>query len=396
MLMLWHLASGYVRVLVTGFGIERFLNMVAFHGVYLWDIERVPDGIYLNVSIKGFKMLKTYSRKTKCRTKIIEKNGLPFLVFRYRRRKLLMGGVLFFVLGLFMLSSFVWRIEIIGNETVHSESVSAFLHENGLHIGTPKWRMNELEIQASIMSNFPEISWADVHTRGTRTTVMIAEAIPPQEIIDRTLPAHVVAVNDGLITSIVTASGAPVVRQGDVVRAGELLVSGELELDPENPESPRVYVHAYAEVWAKRYHPIEFTVPLTYSARVYTGRIIRHRELHFLFAENARLPLPRGRFRFESYERVTTHHQPGVGGDYPLPVVLVTEHFAEFIPEERERTVEMAKEIAQVMITGRIMREFDFAIDVIAREVEFEEVDGGVIARALITTHERIDKQVGL
>jgi len=391
---LWQHSKGFVRIKVTGFGLERFLNMAAFRGIYMWDVQRVPEGVTLSVSIPGFKMLKGCGRKTKCRTKIIEKHGLPFILHRYRKRKLLMGGILFFILGMFALSSFVWRIDIVGNESLSQESVMAFVNEQGLHIGAPKWNLQDTAIQQSILSHFPELSWADVYTRGTRTTIMLSEALPPQSVVDRQTPAHVIAASDGLITSIATASGAPMVRQNDIVRQGELLVSGILELDPNMPGTALVYVHAYAEVWARRYYPIEFAVPLTYTERIFTGRTVRHRALNFLFIQNAVLPLPRGAVPFESYERVTTRRQPGVSGDYPLPVVLITDHIAEFMPESRTRTIEEAKELADRMITGRIIREFDFAIDIIGREVHFSETEDALIVSALITTHERIDRQI--
>jgi len=390
----WQYVKGYVRIQITGFGLERFLNMAAYHGVFLWDVQRTPKGAELNVTIKGFKMLKGFAKKTKCRTKIVKKNGLPFLLHRYRKRKLLMSGVAFFVLGLFLLSSFVWRIEIEGNETIANDTVLVFLEEQGLRIGAPKFRLNDRELQQLLLTNFAEISWADVHTRGTRTIIRLAEALPPQEVIDRQTPTHVVATADGLITHVITWGGAPMVKQGDVVREGEMLVSGILEIEPDMPGSALVYVHAHAEVWARRYHPIEFAVPFTYSEKVFTGQTATNRTLRLLFLGNRGINLPGGRNSFASYDRITTHHQPGVSGSYPLPIIMAVTHYAEFVWTPRTRTTDEAKELAERMITGRIIREFDFAIDVIEKRIDFHETAEALQVRALIITHERIDRQV--
>jgi len=390
----WQNIKGYVRIRVTGFGLERFLNMAAYRGVYLWDVVRTPQGVELNVTIKGFKMLKGCAKKTKCRTKIIKKNGVPFLLYRYRKRKLLMGGVAFFLLGLFILSSFIWRIEIEGNETLSHDTVMVFLEEQGLRVGAPKFILNNRAIQQSLLNNFAEISWADVHTRGTRTTVRLAEALPPQEILDRRTPAHIVATAEGLITNVITWSGAPMVRQGDVVREGELLVSGILELVPDTPGTPLVYAHAQAEVWARRYHPIEFTVSLAYSEKNFTGKTATSHTLQLLFFRNRRITLPGGGNSFASYDRITTYHQPGVSGNYPMPVVLITTHYSEFVWQQRTRTVDEAKNLADRMITGRIIREFDFGIDIIDRQIIFHETPDALQVSALIITHERIDRQV--
>ncbi|MCL2285846.1 MAG: sporulation protein YqfD [Firmicutes bacterium] len=396
MLNTFQYAKGYVRIKITGFGLERFMNMAAFRGVYLWDVQRTPDGVELNVTIKGFEMLKGCARKTMCRTRIIQKNGLPFLLHRYRKRKLLMGGVAFFVLGLFFLSSFVWRIEIEGNETLSHNTVMVFLEEQGLRVGAPKFRLSDKRLQQSLLTNFTEISWANVHTRGTRTVVQLAEALPPQEIINRQIPTHVVAAAEGLITNVITWSGAPIVKQGDVVREGEMLISGILELEPDTPGTPLVYVHAYAEVWARRYYPIEFTVPFTYSEKFFTGQTATTRSLQLLFLKNKRITLPRGGNTFTSYDKITTHHQPGVSGNYPLPVVLAVTHYREFVWIPRTRTAEEAKALAEAMITGRIIREFDFATDIVDRRVDFYETTDALQVRALITTHQRIDRQIAI
>ena len=389
-------AKGYVRIRVTGFSLERFLNMAAHHGIYIWDARPTPEGVELNVTIQGFKLLKKCAQKTRSKTRIIGKNGLPFILHRYRKRKLLMGGVAFFLLGIFLLSSFVWRIDIEGNEALPQEAVMVFLESQGLRVGAPKLRVRDRDLQQSLLNNFPEISWADVHTRGTRTTVLLAEALPPQAVLDRHTPAHVVANTNGLITSVIAWSGAPMVRQGDVVREGELLVSGALELVPDTPDSPMVYVHAQAEVWARRYHAIEFTLPLTYQEKSFTGNTTTSRRLNFLGSGNFGINLPGGNNSFTSYDKITTYRQPGVSGNYPMPLVLVATHFSEFVWAQRTRTLDEAKELANQMVTSRILREFDFGIDIIDRHVTFEESGDTLLVVASIVTHERIDRQVPL
>ena len=393
LLGLWQFTKGYVRLQITGFSVERFLNMAAYRGVYLWDVERTPEGVHANVTIQGFKRLKGCARKTKCRTKIIGKNGLPFIAYRYRKRKLLLGGVAFFVLSMFVLSSFIWHIDIVGGEGVSHAAIYTFLETQGLRTGSFKPRLDTKDLQRELLNHFDELSWAYIHTKGTRTTIMIAEAIPRQPIVDRHTPTHVVASQNGLITGIATSSGTPLVRQNDVVRAGEMLVSGIIELGVDTGMPSTVYVHAYAEVWARRYHNIEFTVPLVYAQKAYTGRVATRRTLQLLFVGNFRLGIPRN-VSFDSYDRTTTRSQPGVGGDYPLPFILITDRYTEFAWETRTRTIQEAKELADRMLTNRIMREFDFGIDIIDRHVELQETTDALVVAARITTHERIDQQV--
>ena len=37
-LALWYYLHGYVMITVSGFSVERFVNMATFRGIYLWNI----------------------------------------------------------------------------------------------------------------------------------------------------------------------------------------------------------------------------------------------------------------------------------------------------------------------------------------------------------------------
>jgi len=384
--------KGYVRVQATGFNIERFINMAAFHGVYIWDAQCTPAGIEFNVSIKGFKKLKISARKTKCRTKIIKKYGLPFFIFRYRKRKILALGILFFVLGLFLLSSFIWRIDIEGNDRLATETMMVFLEENGLSVGAFKPRINEADLQQALLLSFQEINWVEIHTRGTRTIIEVSESLPLPPEINRQIPTNVYATEDGLVTRVTTWGGAPMVKQGDIVRQGDLLVSGRLELSPDMPDNQIVYVHAQAEVWARRYHPMEFSVPFVQQEKAFTGETFTTR--HFLLLGNYQVNLPNSGNPFVSYDRITTYSQPGANGNFPLPIVMGTSLYSEFMWQERSLTLDEAVMLAETMITNRLLREFDINIDIINKRIEYKESTDALLVSALITTHERIDKQV--
>ena len=59
--------------------------------------ETKNSKISLKISIKGFKHLRPVARKTRCRVRIVEKRGLPFIVSRYKERKTFVLGLAVFV-----------------------------------------------------------------------------------------------------------------------------------------------------------------------------------------------------------------------------------------------------------------------------------------------------------
>ena len=68
---------------------------------------------------------------------IKQKNGLPFILYRYKKRKLFLGFFLLLIIGLGILSNFIWNIDITCNEEINQEEIKQLLNKNGLIIGTP-------------------------------------------------------------------------------------------------------------------------------------------------------------------------------------------------------------------------------------------------------------------
>ena len=90
--------TGYVEILVTGEAPERFVNMAAGRGIYLWDITRVSgNSIVLKVRLGAVRPLRHIARRTKCRFRISRRVGLHFFYQRLLRRKTMAFGLLFFL-----------------------------------------------------------------------------------------------------------------------------------------------------------------------------------------------------------------------------------------------------------------------------------------------------------
>ena len=386
-LWLWKNIKGYVTIEVTGFTVERFINMAARRGIYLWDITYTPSGVSMNVSIEGFKLLRECARKTKCKYRITKKNGVPFTIYKYRKRKILMGGILFFIALIYFLSSFVWLIDVKGNERILREDLIAFCKQQGLHIGAFKYRIDNKQLKTNLLNNFHDISWVDVHIRGTRAVIQLTETIPTRQVIDKDTPSNVIAAKDGLITSIVTGAGKPLVKQNDVVREGDILVSGEFMVEGDNGQIFK-QVHAYSEVWAKMYTEINLEVPLTYDVKEYTGN---SRRMFSMQVFGRDIDLFHSGIGFLNYDRSVNHTQLRFGEDYPLPVIWQTITYREFEPASRTRTIEEAGELAEKMLNARIIREFDFSADIVDKSIALQETPEKLIVKALITTNERID-----
>ena len=79
---------GYLRISIEGYYIERFINICKNERVTIWNLKRKKDiQLYLNVRIGEFKKVCKIAKKTRCKIKINNKKGLPFLLNKYKKRK---------------------------------------------------------------------------------------------------------------------------------------------------------------------------------------------------------------------------------------------------------------------------------------------------------------------
>lgn len=390
-LRLWNYLRGYVIIKVTGFSVERFVNLAVHKGIYIWDVTYIGDGVYMKVSAKGFKLLKSCAHKTKCKIKITGKKGYPFIAHRYRKRKMFVFGLLFFVVSLYIMSSFIWLVEINGNERMPTETISDYFASQGLKVGGYKYAFNKKEVEKLFLNSFHDVSWVNISVKGTKATIQLTETLPRQSIVDRTTPCNVVAQKDGLITSIATSAGMPLKKEGDVILQGELIVSGEVIAVADEGEI-RSYVHANAEVRAKTYYEINLQAPFEYEEREYTGETVEHYQIK-LFEKIFDLNLFRSSISYASYDKIISRKQIMLSDDYPLPIIFITSQYREFTPINKTRTLSQAMELGEKMVTSRIIHEFDFDADIVDKALTFTEESDGLQVYAIITALERIDRQ---
>ncbi len=392
LLNLWNYFKGYVIIEVSGFSIERFVNLAVHRGIYIWDIRYSGNTVIMKVSIEGFKMLKVCSRKTKCKIKIIDKVGRPFLFFKYRKRKIFFAGILFFISVLYILSSFIWLIEINGCDRIKQDDLLKCIENNGLKVGSFKHNVDKKSLEQKIVQSFTDISFINIEIKGTRAKINITEILPKQDIIDRTTPTEIIATKDGLIENIFISAGTPMVKPGDVVEKGDVLVSGELINNNEDGTTViNKYVYSIADIRAKVYYNINFFVDKNYIEKLYNNNIKKDISFKFLGKD---LNIFRKKIKFINYSKYVSLKQFSIGKNYPLPIILAINTYKEFEPINKTRTENEMKILANEIITSRIIREFDFDADIIDKKINYNTTSNGIKVNCTITTLENIGNTV--
>ena len=214
--------TGYVKVKVEGFYIERFINMCTSKKILLMNIEREKSTImYANVGLADYKRLRQVAKKTKSKIKIQGKKGLPFTAHKYRKRKIF--AILFcIVIAIIIISSnYIWNIEIIGNNNISTEEILQNLEESGLSIGLSKNDMDKLKLAMLLYDIGNVLIPTDVLSKKTPLTKEEKEVITKHPIIGAQEILKPISHVSSIIPIIVhhhenwDGSGYPDKRKGD-------------------------------------------------------------------------------------------------------------------------------------------------------------------------------------
>ena len=223
---IWNYFRGYAIIIVKGLKIERFINLAVVNNIYMWDIEKLDyTTVKAKIGLENFGRLRDIVRKTDSSVSILDKRGFPFIIRNIKRRKLFYASLLSLFVFIYVMSSFVWMIDIVGAKTVDREKLIKCLYEEGLKEGRFKGGLDKRHIENRVLINMPEISWVGIQIKGTKAVVEIVEKSQVPQIISKTDACDIVAAKDGVITKLLVLAGDPQVKDGESVRRGQKLVS---------------------------------------------------------------------------------------------------------------------------------------------------------------------------
>lgn len=278
--------KGYVKIRICGNSPERFLNLCSYHQIRIWGLQPKNHTYEMYVTIEGFKKLHGIARKTHTKIKIIEKSGLPFWLFRYKRRKLFFLGMLAAVILIFQYSNYIWDIQFEGNDKWTDPVLMEFLEKLGVAPGMRKEVLDCSKIATQIRREYNDIVWVSVSIEGSCMQIRIKEnedallqengESQDSEVVQLKSDSEyknakdIIASEDGVITAMITRNGIPQVQIGDEVKAGDLLVSGRIEVKNDSAEVIGYqYCEADADVLADTEEYYKNIIERTYKYKEY-------------------------------------------------------------------------------------------------------------------------------
>lgn len=386
---------GYLEVRLEGAHLERFVNLAVANGIYVWDVRREEGALWLKVGLRAFRRLRPVARRARCRLRIVGKRGWPFLLRRAVRRRVLLVGGLVSLLVLYLLSSFVWFVQVEGLRQVPEGRVLAALSRLGLRPGAYKGGLDLKRVSDRLPIEVPGIAWAGIHLRGTRVVVEVAErtVLRPRQRPDAA-PADVVAAKDGLVTRVLVLMGEGVVAEGQTVRRGQVLIRGgiapyEGEPPPGAKSMASRWVRARGIVQARVWYDTYVEMPMRVETVVRTGAVFTRRIVRV--AGKSLLLSGFGRPPFADYRREETVLRPAAWRKNRFPVELVTLEYHEVVRRIQTLTQGEAVRRAQDEARRRLLERVPVAARIRRENVQVLQGDDRVIGlRLVIETEEDI------
>lgn len=226
--------EGFYRIEISGSSVERFLNLAANRGLFIWGIERKINRIYLNISESDYQKIGPLLEKTDTKAVLLSENGLPFLI-RYGKKYLLFiscAAVCIFTLlaaGLFM-----WDVEYQGNCEITSDQLNRYLANKDIRLPMLMKSIDSEKLAEKIREDFDTATWVSVSKQGTTLKIDLHENEMKEYEKEESGCKDLVASMDGRIVRMVTRTGNPLVGVGDDVKKNDVLVSGQIDVLSED------------------------------------------------------------------------------------------------------------------------------------------------------------------
>lgn len=408
--------SNQVRCFVTGEETLRFVNLCRNNGIELRHLVRRENAIQMEIDAKNFKKLRPLVRKTHVKIHILNRHGPAFFFYRHKRRWWFLLGMTVFAGMIYILSLFVWQIDIDGNRKYTDALILQALAQMDVKTGCRKSEIDLPEIEEELRIMYNEITWVSASIAGTKLQIELREGdlkisgssgggqtgnvkrVENRENNPKTqngeseidLPANLVADEDAIITNLVVRRGTVAVRYGDEVKKGDVLIEGKVYIYNEDETLKKVdYLTAEGDVFGKYQELYEKHYQRKHEVRSYKGK--NYRKLGVaIVGKSFCLPVWENILKKQLEENTLSEvwswkKQFRLTPTFYLPFAL---EYTEYVPYENvveEYTDEVIKKMAEEELQKYLNELEKKGVQIISNSVTISlDADGGHVKGTLI------------
>ena len=370
--ILLRLIFGYVRIEVEGYYIERFINICQNKKILIWNLKRQKGvKLFLNIGIKDFKKLKNIARKTNCKIKISKKKGIPFILHRYKKRKIFAIFLIIIAFAIYTSSKYVWNIEVQVKDNLQIEQIEEDLADLGLRKGVRKSKIETDKLINELRLKRNDISWIGIDLKGTNVIVKAVKSDEKPDLLDNSDYCNIVASKSGVITKIIAQNGTAVVNMGDEVNEGDILIAGYME----GKYTDKRYVHSLGVVQAKIKYQKSEKFYLNQENLRDTGNEEKKFQIKF---NNFQINFYKTLSKFKIYDTIYTEKNLKIFSNFYLPISVVEITNKEQVKETQKYSKEEVIELGKEKLSKAIEEDIANKENILGVTVDTEEQENFV------------------
>ena len=365
---LWFV-TGWAAIRFTGTEPEKLLTILGQKGIPFRDAEP-PEAFSftLRVPLRKAKRALQIATSAGCEAELLGKRGLPTVSGALRRRRLpalLLAAVSFLLLWS---TSYIWHIDVTGNETVPEGVIRHALAECGVDIGERWVGMRQDAVRNAVLLRVPGLRWLTVTMQGSRAHVIVREAREPIEPVPEKECAKVTADRAGLVTHVFALRGTAEAEENRFVLPGETIIGGYATGRWGVQGAVRAIGYAEARTW----HEITAAAPSALAVKMPTGdRTVRYsvllgdRRIN-IYKDSSICP--------PGCDKIIEEMTLGIPGVFMLPVTVERATVAPY--ETRSVTAEELPEELSQLLHEELARRIGETGEIISEEYSVWEAEG--------------------
>ena len=220
-----YLIRGYVVISIDS-NLEKTLNILRRKNISVWDVEKNEKGNKFKISyddyVKHSDLIKEINDD-------VSKKGLIFKLNRMKFRKGFSIGLLISIICLFLLTSLIWQVEVVGTNQTNTNKIMRLLKENKINMPASLSKNDMQEIETLIYTDLDLFKFVEVYIEGSKLIIFVREKEAELTEIKSNEPSSIVSAKNAIVYKVIAKSGQPVVKEGDVVYEGQTLVMGIMQ-----------------------------------------------------------------------------------------------------------------------------------------------------------------------
>lgn len=219
---------GRVRFRAEGGDAERLLTACAGQGIPVSGVRATALGFTAWTPARCYRRLRPLARRSHTRVRLAKKQGLCFVLLRWRGRWGLVLGPLVLAAVLAFSGNVVWAIRFDGVPAAQQIQLRSQLLQAGIWEGA--WlQPDSLDAaRQELLAQNEEYSWLTLNFYRGRLVVE-ANPLRPAPELPQGQSCDLVSVADGVVLEVNIQSGQPLCSPGQTVAKGQQLAAGRYQ-----------------------------------------------------------------------------------------------------------------------------------------------------------------------